>query len=699
MDSFIGPTPHRPLAQSDSSAIRRLKVYPGPFDKQPRCELEHISLDGDPEEEGAYTALSYTWGNINETCNIQLDGVEFPVTENLHFFLCHIQTILLAVASALPLALRGSKPSAVIIRVAVLKKLLEQKDFPQDFPSPSSKTALNQLVKRCLHDILGDQTEHSLGQHGSPESDTDPTETFFPFWIDALCINQRDTRERSSQVLQMKDIYSRASNVLIWLEHFSQPPSSLQSTMGLIHDLRERHLADRVDLNALDVFDSAYIEQRRSALRGVTRILSTRWLSRAWIVQEVLNATSGATVLIRFWPVSWSLLAGPLISTCQRMLETQLHQTPLELGLFNQYRSKIDMLQSLSALYKLTRDDMRGGQSAVDNSKIATQLVSIMQLVKGQLKATDPHDLVYAFLSILGVDTLPSELRPNYEAPIAEVYHQYEVYMIKHTRCFKVTHCRRRWLQDVPTWVPDWRHSPQTWLQGSWQEQGDRHDIKPNLVEISEDGACLTIQGQIIGEVVSILKFDWLFPFLEARSLNDPLEEGVDMKVVAGIEGLIKLRRECLEQVQKMVPSMSESSFQQVWDSYWPSPDYVPGSSGFIHNSDGSDSTASNLLVFRLISRPAVSQAFVRVLDTELQSISECGGIGIMNDGHLVTSATGSRSMGVGDVVCLLKGASELSVHGPEGSSYTVVGSVHQTSLSVQVVKQGAYTMENLVLI
>ncbi|RYP68488.1 hypothetical protein DL771_006640 [Monosporascus sp. 5C6A] len=38
-----------------------------------------------------------------------------------------------------------------------------------------------------------------------------------PLWIDALCINQQDERERNQQVAIMGDIYRRAERVLIWL--------------------------------------------------------------------------------------------------------------------------------------------------------------------------------------------------------------------------------------------------------------------------------------------------------------------------------------------------------------------------------------------------------------------------------------------------------------------------------------------------
>lgn len=36
-------------------------------------------------------------------------------------------------------------------------------------------------------------------------------------WIDALCINQEDLDERSHQVLLMKDVFSLAWRVVIWL--------------------------------------------------------------------------------------------------------------------------------------------------------------------------------------------------------------------------------------------------------------------------------------------------------------------------------------------------------------------------------------------------------------------------------------------------------------------------------------------------
>ncbi|KAF2106705.1 heterokaryon incompatibility, partial [Lophiotrema nucula] len=36
-------------------------------------------------------------------------------------------------------------------------------------------------------------------------------------WIDAMCINQHDNTEKGTQVQMMRDIYMKASRVVVWL--------------------------------------------------------------------------------------------------------------------------------------------------------------------------------------------------------------------------------------------------------------------------------------------------------------------------------------------------------------------------------------------------------------------------------------------------------------------------------------------------
>ena len=55
-------------------------------------------------------------------------------------------------------------------------------------------------------------------------------------WIDSICINQVDKEEKSVQIPLMREIYSRASRVLVWLG--SQPDSRI--AMGFISNLNRR---------------------------------------------------------------------------------------------------------------------------------------------------------------------------------------------------------------------------------------------------------------------------------------------------------------------------------------------------------------------------------------------------------------------------------------------------------------------------
>ncbi|KAK8085801.1 HET-domain-containing protein [Apiospora hydei] len=51
-------------------------------------------------------------------------------------------------------------------------------------------------------------------------------------WVDALCINQQDHREKGHQVGQMKDTYEKAEMVLVWLGRSSLEINELMDWMN-----------------------------------------------------------------------------------------------------------------------------------------------------------------------------------------------------------------------------------------------------------------------------------------------------------------------------------------------------------------------------------------------------------------------------------------------------------------------------------
>lgn len=87
-------------------------------------------------------------------------------------------------------------------------------------------------------------------------------------WIDALCINQRDSREKATQVSRMGIIYTNCTRTRIWLGH-----------------------APNAEQLYADSDDSDDPEQRALSpdLTLITRIIGDNpYWTRAWIVQEVL---------------------------------------------------------------------------------------------------------------------------------------------------------------------------------------------------------------------------------------------------------------------------------------------------------------------------------------------------------------------------------------------------------------------------
>ncbi|KAE9376524.1 HET-domain-containing protein [Stipitochalara longipes BDJ] len=84
---------YRPLDSDPATVlIRVLELLPARrysgIDCGIECKLTHVSLSSDP----TYEALSYTWGSPTNPREIAIDGVEFPVTENLFQALTHLRS-------------------------------------------------------------------------------------------------------------------------------------------------------------------------------------------------------------------------------------------------------------------------------------------------------------------------------------------------------------------------------------------------------------------------------------------------------------------------------------------------------------------------------------------------------------------------------------------------------------------------------
>jgi hypothetical protein len=115
-----------------------------------------------------------------------------------------------------------------------------------------------------------------------------------PLWIDALCINQQNLQEKSEQVAMMKQVYSKAVSVLIWLgaAQKSTPAAiasiekiyeqCLEVTDGLEH--LHHHLYGTDGSPGFKYSDAPLPRCDWSALRT---FYSYPWFGRLWVIQEI----------------------------------------------------------------------------------------------------------------------------------------------------------------------------------------------------------------------------------------------------------------------------------------------------------------------------------------------------------------------------------------------------------------------------
>lgn len=113
-------------------------------------------------------------------------------------------------------------------------------------------------------------------------------------WIDAICINQDDIQERSSQIRLMSRIYHNARRVVAWLAQDEVSPMAedmnhhgtwtiVKKSSVMSNNADERERWNRIPIEPRDY---PVVEYPMSALR----IFRHPWFMRIWILQEIAYA-------------------------------------------------------------------------------------------------------------------------------------------------------------------------------------------------------------------------------------------------------------------------------------------------------------------------------------------------------------------------------------------------------------------------
>jgi hypothetical protein len=262
-------------------------------------------------------------------------------------------------------------------------------------------------------------------------------------WVDAICINQANLKEKDQQLLLMADIYRRAKQEAVILGRAGDGSDiamdfivPLEQAIGELRSCQKQVSAECVVLRTGHAFPDP-------TWTSLSKLFSRRWFSRIWVVQEVCVGCS-PVFICGDRAVDWSSIS----SLAMKILTLGLDV------LFTNYGDHLVRPVPDGFNYLATMFEAR---CVVQNNEEEPLQEALLGL--HHLNATDPRDKIFAVLGI-ACDAGGEALQPKYEMSISDVYCQVARYLL--LRDPQIIILNRagigipRTFSELPSWAPDW---------------------------------------------------------------------------------------------------------------------------------------------------------------------------------------------------------------------------------------------------
>lgn len=288
-------------------------------------------------------------------------------------------------------------------------------------------------------------------------------------WVDAVCIDQGDLLERNHQVQQMRDIFSAASETVIYLG-----PQDGGNTGYSAWNFLERHSSWALDENRdVDHDVAARLDEHLIHFRGELKdvevdVLSRSWFRRLWVFQEAVVSKS-LSIQCGNRRISWD-------DFCKILL--LLPRTHDRYGFSLQDNHKLDIVRDI---YISRRDYLR--QRGLERFLPSWQLQRTWSPSQGDmdilamlsraryLEASDARDKIYGLVGIsAGINTADPRFAIDYRLSMREVYVKFARNHIEATKSYDIfsyVDAATESLVDskspqrspmLPSWVPNWHY-------------------------------------------------------------------------------------------------------------------------------------------------------------------------------------------------------------------------------------------------
>lgn len=317
-------------------------------------------------------------------------------------------------------------------------------------------------------------------------------------WIDAICINQRDEKEKSYQVQHMAEIYRRAKRVLIWVGESDERSQKLFQAVN--NTGNPNSTGSSSSLSFEDENDIRDLVEQSPEL--ISHFFQRSWFERRWVIQELALAKE-ATMICGKESSDFQHLFG--VINYYNIFLPEKCQTPLE---------TLRALSFIQGKEKKPEWDLRAA--------IFRSLTSFFYA-----KCSVDHDRIYALMGILNnmYGTGPGGRGPtkrftfdvDYEEPLVRTYTRFAKLLLvlhdlgpasvlRHAIAIPRQYPAR---QELPSWVPDWRQ-PQiskSFVE-EWDDLGSQFDaggrkaaFRVSKKSPSSTHAHLEIDGFMVGQI------------------------------------------------------------------------------------------------------------------------------------------------------------------------------------------------------
>lgn len=337
------------------------------------------------------------------------------------------------------------------------------------------------------------------------------------YWIDALCIRQDDTHEKTKQLPLMASIYSRAQQVTIWLG-----PDADDSQWAL---------------QAISTGDKS-IQSDRRFIKAIQKILERPWFSRLWTVQEfVLSEPNGPWLRSGYHSACWTcfyeaFVKAPTIlrqhvdrvitNRSREALESMASDFQTVSAPVSSYFSFMSTCMKSSIWFLQSLRPQRG------SSKPGSLPLPLVLMATRRNQATDLRDKIYGLLGMIEPDVARA-IQPSYSKTKSVVYRDATLaVLLKYS--FLAAYCvfPTASVEGEPSWLLDFSYSESLYVETSLAPTAMSSALRANsgpgpLIRFLDNLSRLQTPATIVDTITSICNHDIdpLNPLSGMRALDE----------------------------------------------------------------------------------------------------------------------------------------------------------------------------------